>query len=134
MFYSGSYIVYPTFNEKNNTLLVTFYNQNEWGEIPVSLTSVKNKNINPGEIYLYQNYPNPFNPETKIIYRIPQRGFVSLEIYDLIGNEIKTLVSEDKPAGIYEVNFSAKNLQSGIYFCRLKTANYSKTIKMLLLK
>ena len=65
---------------------------------------------------LYQNYPNPFNPGTKISYKISEKSFVSLKIYDILGNEIMILVNEEKPAGFYEKEFNAAELSSGIYF------------------
>lgn len=90
---------------------------------------------------LHQNYPNPFNPGTKIKFQIASAsggGFVSLKVYDVLGNEIATLVNEEKPAGSYEVEFNPSSINhhpsSGVYFCRLQTENYSKTIKMLYLK
>jgi hypothetical protein len=87
---------------------------------------------------LYQNYPNPFNPSTKIQFAISNRQLVSLRVYDILGNEAATLVNEEKPAGRYEVEFNTSNINhhpsSGVYFCRLQTENYSKTIKMLYLK
>jgi len=83
---------------------------------------------------LYQNYPNPFNPGTKIGFRIAGRGFVSLKVYDLLGRVIATLVNEDKPAGIYEVEFDASSLTSSIYFYQLKAGNFIETRKMILMK
>jgi hypothetical protein len=97
----------------------------------------------PQNFSLGQNYPNPFNPSTKIKYTIPFAGtslmkFVQLKVFDVLGNEVATLIDEYKPAGNYEVEFSlpadGQGLASGIYFCRLQTDNYSKTIKMLFLK
>jgi hypothetical protein len=99
---------------------------------------------------LHQNFPNPFNPSTTIKYSIPTPEFITLKVYDILGSEVATLVNEEKPAGSYEVEFNpssinhqlspgssfrlVRNLVSGIYFCRLQTDNYSKTIKMLYLK
>ena len=83
---------------------------------------------------LMQNYPNPFNPITTIKYEIPKSGFVSLMVYDVLGNEIATLINEEKPAGDYEVNFSATSLSTGIYFYRLQTGSYSMIKKMTLIK
>jgi hypothetical protein len=84
--------------------------------------------------YLSNNYPNPFNPSTKIKFEIPDQGFVSLKVYDVLGNEIVTLVNEQKPAGEYEVYFEGKGLPSGIYFYTLKAGNYIETRKMILIK
>jgi endonuclease/exonuclease/phosphatase family metal-dependent hydrolase len=83
---------------------------------------------------LQQNYPNPFNPITTIQFRIADIGFVTLKIYDLLGNEIRTLVNEEKPAGSYEVEFFAKGLPSGIYFYQLRAGNFIETKKLMLLK
>jgi len=89
---------------------------------------------NPISFDLAQNYPNPFNPSTKISFQIAESGFTSLKVYDVLGNEVATLVSEEKPTGEYEVEFSGSELTSGIYFYQLKAGNYIETKKMLLLK
>jgi mannose/cellobiose epimerase-like protein (N-acyl-D-glucosamine 2-epimerase family) len=83
---------------------------------------------------LYQNYPNPFNPSTTINYQIPDLSFVTLKVNDVLGNEITTIVNEQKPAGNYEVGFNATGLPSGVYFYQLKAGNFIETKKMLLLK
>lgn len=83
---------------------------------------------------LEQNYPNPFNPTTKIEFNIPESGFVSLKIYNILGNEIATLINEEKTAGGYRVDFDATKLPSGVYFYTLKAGSFSQTRKMLLLK
>ena len=83
---------------------------------------------------LSQNYPNPFNPATSIQYALGNKQFVSLKIYDVLGNEVATLVSEEKPAGEYEVEFAGSGLPSGIYFYQLKVGNYIETKKMVLMK
>jgi len=112
---------------------------------PQTINFVKSLNeINPQSFSLEQNYPNPFNPTTKIKYTILSVGtsfmkFVKLKVYDILGNEIATLVNEEQPAGSYEVEFTshsgeARNLPSGVYFYRLQAGNYSKTMKMLLLR
>ena len=88
----------------------------------------------PLEFSLLQNYPNPFNPTTKIIWQSPVAAHHSLKVYDILGNEVATLVDEFKPAGIYEVNFEALNLASGIYIYRLTSDNFSETKKMMLLR
>jgi hypothetical protein len=100
--------------------------------------------IQPEEFYLSQNYPNPFNPSTSIQYAVGSRQFVNLKIYDILGNEIAILVNEEKPAGSYEVEFSAiggsasggdaYNLASGLYIYRLDAGEFSASRKMLLLK
>jgi len=90
---------------------------------------------------LIQNYPNPFNPFTKIIYSLSEANFVSLKVYDVLGNEITTLVNEEKHAGSYEVNFSTANLpacsqeiSSGIYYYKLTAGIFSEVKKMIFLK
>ena len=83
---------------------------------------------------LYQSYPNPFNPITTINYQIPQLSFVSLKIYDVLGNEIATLVNEEKYAGSYEVEFDGANITSGIYFYQLTAGSFVETKKMVLLR
>ena len=83
---------------------------------------------------LFQNYPNPFNPSTNIQYAISSRQIVSLKVYDVLGNEVATLVNEEKPAGIYEVIFNASNFSSGIYFYQLRSGSFIDVKKMILLK
>jgi photosystem II stability/assembly factor-like uncharacterized protein len=83
---------------------------------------------------LEQNYPNPFNPSTVISYRLPVTSNVTLKVYDVLGNEIATLVNEELSVGEYEVEFSATGLTSGIYFYQLKAGQFSETKKMVLLK
>jgi hypothetical protein len=83
---------------------------------------------------LNQNYPNPFNPGTIIKYEIPERSLVTIKVFDVLGNEVATLVNEEKAIGNYEVEFDATNLPSGIYFYQLKTNNFTQTKKMILLK
>ena len=83
---------------------------------------------------LDQNYPNPFNATTIIKYQIPNLSFVSIKIYDGLGNEIITLVNEFKVPGIYEVNFDGTLLASGVYFYQLKVDKYTEIKKMILLK
>jgi photosystem II stability/assembly factor-like uncharacterized protein len=109
----------------------TYYNLEETVEIN-----------SPFSFELSQNYPNPFNPSTKIKFTIPNVEThrdaslqkVTLKIYGILGNEIATLVNEEKPAGEYEVEFDAKNLSSGIYYYQLISGNYIETKKMILLK
>jgi len=94
-------------------------------------------NINskiPAEYVLYQNYPNPFNPVTKIKYEIPVNGFVSLKIFDILGRELRQLVSEVKSKGAYSVDFDASSLPSGIYFYKLETENFVSIKRMILIK
>ena len=110
----------------------------------LSKLNVSTVDFTPKEFVLYQNYPNPFNPSTVISYQLPVTSNVNLKVYDILGNEVATLVNEEKQPGVYEVEFSAKggsasggnayNLSSGIYFYQLKSSNYSSIKKMVLLK
>ncbi|MBK7227287.1 MAG: T9SS type A sorting domain-containing protein [Ignavibacteriales bacterium] len=95
----------------------------------------------PQAFSLEQNYPNPFNPSTTIKYTIPnvtlsgvEGSRVILKIYDLLGDEIATLINENKPAGSYEVNFIASSLSSGTYFYKLQVGSFIETKKMILMK
>ena len=90
--------------------------------------------INPDKFSLQQNYPNPFNPSTIIKYQVPELTHLTIKIYDVLGNEIGTLVNEEKPAGEYEVEFDGDGLTSGIYFYQLRAGDYTDTKKMILLK
>ncbi len=84
---------------------------------------------------VFQNYPNPFNPSTIIEYSLPQFGFVTLIVYDMLGREIATLVNEEKPAGNYKFEFNASDLASGIYYYQIKIGNeFAETKKMVLLR
>jgi hypothetical protein len=103
--------------------------------------SEKVNNLLPGKAILYSNYPNPFNPTTNIKFRISDLpaskagfGFVTLKVYDVLGNKVATLINEERKAGTYEVEFYGSNLSSGIYFYQLKAGSYFETKKMILLK
>ncbi|MBP9120452.1 MAG: T9SS type A sorting domain-containing protein [Ignavibacterium sp.] len=108
-----------------------FYDSN----FPVSV-SQNDENLTPTEFSLSQNYPNPFNPNTSIKYAISSTQFVTLKVYDLLGREVAILVNEEKPAGVYNVQFTINNVQlsSGIYFYKLQVGDFIETKKMILLK
>jgi hypothetical protein len=91
-------------------------------------------NIPPADYKLMQNYPNPFNPETAIRFDIPEMTFVIVRVYDLLGNEVETLVDEEKSAGTYELTWNATRLPSGVYFYQLKAGSFVETKKMVLMK
>jgi hypothetical protein len=124
--------------DEREDLLILFTNE------PVTDVN-ENKNI-PDKFILYQNYPNPFNPTTKIKFTIPaviasgakQSQFVSLQIYDVLGSEVATLVNEEKEPGSYSVQFSTSSIKhlpsSGMYFYTLNVGEFSQTKKMILLK
>ncbi len=88
----------------------------------------------PVEYVLGQNFPNPFNPSTRINYFVPKESFVSLKVYDFLGREVTTLVSEIKSTGSYELSFDSSNLTSGTYFYTMIADNYMVTKKMIILK
>ncbi|PIQ07950.1 MAG: hypothetical protein COW71_14570, partial [Ignavibacteriales bacterium CG18_big_fil_WC_8_21_14_2_50_31_20] len=83
---------------------------------------------------LYQNSPNPFNPSTKISFSLAETGRVNVSVYNVIGQKVAELVNQTMESGIHNVDFNASNLTSGLYIYRLETPNYSKTMKMLLIK
>ncbi len=88
----------------------------------------------PTNYTLSQNYPNPFNPSTKIRYSIPHTAKVVIKVFDVLGNEIETLINEEKQAGTYELTWYAEGLPSGVYFYQLQTNDFIKTKKMVLMK
>ncbi|MBS3945057.1 MAG: T9SS type A sorting domain-containing protein, partial [Melioribacter sp.] len=88
----------------------------------------------PAEFKLEQNYPNPFNPSTKIEYQLPKDGRVTIKVFNVLGQEVRTLLDEVKSAGYYTIEFKSNGLSSGIYFYSLFTENYKMIKKMVLLK
>jgi hypothetical protein len=88
----------------------------------------------PAGYLLYQNYPNPFNTSTIIGYQLSENTFVTLKVYDVLGREVQTLVSEHEIAGVHRITYDASNLPSGVYFYRLDTRRYHDTKKLLLVK
>lgn len=101
----------------------------------VAITSVQNVSDNiPDKFVLYQNYPNPFNPITTISYDLPTNDFVTLKIYDVLGNEITTLIKEEQRAGFHKIDFNATSLSSGMYLYSLQSNNKTLTNKMIFIK
>lgn len=86
------------------------------------------------EYNLTQNYPNPFNPTTSISFTLPKSGVVKLTVYNLLGQEIKTLVNGFKESGVHYINFNANNLNSGVYIYKIETSGFTQTRKMTLVK
>jgi len=141
-----------TWNQQFSPTLTDFsdieYSQNKSGIIigkdgviigtkkGIQIVGVDDEQINllPTNLYLSQNYPNPFNPSTTIRYSVPHSSNVLIKVYDILGNEIETLVNEVKQTGIYGLTWYPDGLPSGVYFYQLKTENYIGTKKMLLIK
>ncbi len=130
---TGKYITSIT-SDGSSIYAGTNYNS-VWKRPLLQVTDLKElKSENPSEFTLYQNYPNPFNPSTKIRFALAFSELVTLKIYDILGNEIRTLVHEEKTAGEYQVEFDAKELASGIYFYKMQAGSYTETRKMLLIR
>ena len=88
----------------------------------------------PNVFDLSQNYPNPFNPVTQIKYAIPEKGFVTMKVFDVLGREVSKLVNKEQSAGNYIVDFDGTNLASGIYFYKLEINSFSDVKRMMLIK
>jgi hypothetical protein len=98
------------------------------------ITDVEQLTGFPKVFALSQNYPNPFNPSTTLSFSLPSRSFVTLNIFDLLGREVATVVSEEFPAGTYSRQWNASNISSGIYFYRLKAGSFIEIKKLVLLR
>lgn len=108
------------------------------GDIVATVSGVNEITSIADVFSLAQNYPNPFNPTTKINFSIPKSGFVSLKVYDILGNEVSDLVNQSLTTGTYSVDFNANEngnaLASGVYFYRLRTSEFTEVKKMYLVK
>jgi hypothetical protein len=105
------------------------------GAIWVPGTTPVEENVKSADSYnLSQNYPNPFNPSTTISFQLPISGEVSLRVYDILGNEVATLVNEEKHAGNYQIDFNSEGLSSGVYYYKLQVGGFVETKKMILIK
>jgi hypothetical protein len=131
-------IVAYIFKENVNLNTSNIYQAKKWNLFESLILDVNDNSYYPVSYILGQNYPNPFNPSTKISWQSPVDGWQTLKVYDVLGNEVATLVDEYKPAGKYEIEFNSasniKNLASGIYFYRLQTGSFVETKKMILTK
>ncbi len=114
--------------------LKAIYDSGDTVLIDFGVTTGVPKGQTPSGFSLSQNYPNPFNPSTTIRFSVPQKGMVSLTVFNLLGQEVKTLISEEKGQGSYEAIFNASNLPSGTYFYKLQVGASVEVKKMLLLK
>jgi hypothetical protein len=99
-----------------------------------STTGINDETLSIIDYKLNQNYPNPFNPTTTISFQLPVTSYVTLKVYDILGNEISSLVDETKSPGSYSISFDGSTLASGMYLYRLDAGNYSQVRKMVLLK
>lgn len=118
-----------------NYIYAGTYGQSVWRRTITDIIEVRNISTEiPSDYSLSQNFPNPFNPSTGIRYAIPKDGTVTLKVFDALGREIETLVSERQQAGTYEATFNAADYTSGTYFYRLTSGSYSETRKMILIK
>ena len=88
----------------------------------------------PSRFVLYQNYPNPFNPSTTLAFSVPEKSFVSLTVYDLLGREVASVLNSQVNAGRHSVPFDGRKLSSGIYFYKLQSGQFTTIKKMILLK
>ena len=120
---------------------ILFYSHGDYKLMPrkdddfMGMTDVGQVNVIPSSYAMSQNYPNPFNPSTKIKYSIPLEGNVTLKIYNILGEEIRTLINNElKSAGEYTIDFNASNLPTGIYLYRLQAGDFVQVKKMMLLK
>jgi photosystem II stability/assembly factor-like uncharacterized protein len=135
-----SFTVYSLLSNQNYYWRVKAFNEIGWGEFSqtasfsTNVSNFSDPGITITEFALHQNYPNPFNPLTNIQYAVSSRQFVSLKVYDVLGNEIAKIVNEEKQAGSYEVEFNASGLASGIYFYELRVGSFVETKKMALMK
>ena len=121
--------------EKTDLIRSISYDSLAFGSNRYNITIVEEPNsFIPEKFSLSQNYPNPFNPVTKITWQSPVSAYQTLKVYDVLGNEVATLVNEYKNAGSYETDFNANKLSSGVYFYQLKAGDYLATKKMLLIK
>ncbi|HMK39178.1 MAG TPA: T9SS type A sorting domain-containing protein, partial [Bacteroidota bacterium] len=100
---------------------------------PSTISGVDNKGGAPGvqSFRLEQNYPNPFNPSTTITFDLPRAGFTTLKVYDVLGNEVRTLLSGELPAGVHQSRFDGTGLSSGVYFYRLRSGTFTQTMKLI---
>ena len=101
---------------------------------PTELVDIEKDEAPTKNYKIYQNYPNPFNPNTEIKYEIGDTRFVSVKVYNILGQEVVTLMNKEQKAGSYNVFFSGENLPSGMYLVHMKAGNYSNTIKAILIK
>jgi len=123
-----------SWTKDNDTIRLSLEHFSKFGGGGKTLSAVEKLIDKPNEFTLKQNFPNPFNPYTNIVYSIPGAGFVELKIFNAIGAEVQTLLSEQKGAGTYQLTFNASNLASGVYYYTIRFQNSLYTRKMILIK
>ena len=133
----------PLYNLYGNSIYSIFFVDAQNGWLTASgmqicrftgITDVEDDIIFVNEFTLFQNYPNPFNPGTVIRYQLPVASQISIKVFNVLGNEIATLVNDYKPAGNYTVDFNSANLSSGVYFYSLTAGSFTETKKFILMK
>lgn|GEM_PF-4763143 len=136
-FYNGTVALYYKVRAKDTDNNYSFFSDVVNGNGTIAPKAGGEKEIEEkfiAEYSLSSNYPNPFNPSTTINYQIPNNNYVTLKVYDMLGNVVKTLIDGYKTQGNYSINFNASSLSNGIYFYQLKAGSFISTKKMLLLK
>ena len=120
----------------DNILCGTYSTGIYWRPLNEVVTSVNDQDQSntPESFELSQNYPNPFNPNTTIKFQLPKDGMVTLKVYDILGNEVATLINEQIPQGNYSINFNANSLASGVYIYKIQAGSFVNSKKMILLK
>ena len=127
-------MTYTATNKNGSSEVVVYFANVEAANDDSNPVSNEEDDFNPKEFTLEQNYPNPFNPSTNISFNLPQASEVSLKVYNMLGQEVATLINERLGAGAQTVAFDASNLSSGMYIYRIQAGTFSKTKKMLLIK
>jgi hypothetical protein len=130
----GDTIAGSTVNTEGQPVGVTAQYYHFTTEIVVVVPGTGNDPLVVNEFTLDQNYPNPFNPSTRINYSLAERSPVSLKVYDMLGNEVATLVNTTQDAGSHNINFDASSLASGLYIYTLNAGDFTSSKKMMLLK
>jgi hypothetical protein len=127
---SGKYCYYVT--------LVTYYRElKSWENLCINITDIRDEydlNKNKHTIFQIRNYPNPFNPSTTIEFTLPKSEFVELKVYNILGKEVSTLVSNKLNSGNYTYTFDGKNLASGVYYYQISAGDFREVKKMILLR
>ncbi|MBS1514022.1 MAG: T9SS type A sorting domain-containing protein [Bacteroidetes bacterium] len=122
------------YRETNKILLAATHGRGCYKIDLTNLSGISNQNITAESFGLTQNYPNPFNPSTKIKYSIPSSSYVTLKVYDILGNEVETIVSQQQSRGVYDVQWDGSKYSSGVYIYKITAGNYNESKMMLLVK